>query len=143
LREYEHLSLARLLIAQHRAHHTKTSPVAEALRLLKRLLAAATSARRDGSLLEIRVVQALAHHANGDQPQALGALSRALGYAPEPESYLRLYLDEGAPMVSLLRDAASAGDSRSARAGEPVHDEYSSASGCQVTPPCRSPWPKP
>jgi LuxR family maltose regulon positive regulatory protein len=124
LREYEHLTLARLLIAQHRAHHTKTSPVAEALRLLKRLLAAATSARRDGSLLEIRVVQALAHHANGDQPQALGALSRALGYAPEPESYLRLYLDEGAPMVSLLRDAASAGDSRSARAGEPVHGEH-------------------
>jgi LuxR family transcriptional regulator, maltose regulon positive regulatory protein len=32
---------------------------------------------------------------------------RALAVAPEPDQYVRLFLDEGAPMVSLLRAAAT------------------------------------
>ena len=116
LREYEHLTLARLLLARHRVEHRGTaqhsgpagsaSPAAAALGLLDRLHAAAADAGRDGSLLEIRMLQALAHHAHGDLPQALSALSRALGQAPEPGSYVRLYLGEGPPMVALLQHAA-------------------------------------
>jgi LuxR family maltose regulon positive regulatory protein len=112
LREYEHLTLARLLLAQHRAeqhsdHSGRASPVAAVLGLLDRLHAAAADAGRDGSVLEIRVLQALAHDAHDDQPQALSALSLALGEAPEPHSYVRLYLDEGAPMMALLRQHAA------------------------------------
>jgi LuxR family maltose regulon positive regulatory protein len=116
LREYEHLTLARLLLAQHRAaqhraaqhsgHPGTASPVAAALGLLDRLHAAAADAGRDGSLLEIRVLQALAHHAHGDRPRAMATLSHALVEAPEPDSYVRLYLDEGDPMLALLRNAA-------------------------------------
>jgi LuxR family maltose regulon positive regulatory protein len=112
LREYEHLTLARLLIAQHSdesgSDHASSAPVVAVLALLGRLHAAAADAGRHGSMLEIRVLQALAHHALGDLPAALAALSRALGEAPEPDSYVRLYLDEGAPMLTLLRRAASA-----------------------------------
>ena len=111
LREYEHLTLARLLLAQHRGgRHSDqpgaVTPAAAALGLLDRLHAAAADAERDGSVLEIRVLQALAHHARGDRPAALAALGRAVGEAPEPDGYARLYLDEGAPMLALLHDAA-------------------------------------
>ncbi len=100
LREYEHLTLARLLLAEN-----ADAPV---LGLLDRLHAAATDQERDGSVLEISVLQALAHQVHGDLPAALAALGRALVDAPEPESYVRLYLDEGAPMLTLLNHAASA-----------------------------------
>ena len=79
------------------------------LDLLDRLHAAAVQARRDGSVLEIRVLQALAQHARGDLPEALAALSRSFD-TPEPESYVRLYLDEGAPMLALLQHAAGSAD---------------------------------
>jgi LuxR family maltose regulon positive regulatory protein len=113
LGEYAQLTLARLLLAQHRAgdddsHLGAASPLTTALGLLDRLLVAATDAKRAGSLLEIRVLQALAHHARGDLPQALDALSVAWEEAPEPDQYVRLYLDEGAPMQALLNDASSA-----------------------------------
>jgi LuxR family maltose regulon positive regulatory protein len=114
LREYEHLTLARLLIAQHgdelHSDHPRSASPAAVLGLLDRLQTAATDARRDGSTLEIRVLQALAHHAQGDLPAALAALSRALGEAPEPDSYVRLYLDEGPPILALLNHVASATD---------------------------------
>jgi LuxR family transcriptional regulator, maltose regulon positive regulatory protein len=115
LREYEHLTLARLLLAQHRAdQHTdgaaSASPAVEVLDLLDRLLAAAAKAGRDGSVREIRVLQALAHHARGDLPQALAALRRSLLDTPEPDGYVRLYLDEAAPMLALLHHAAGAPD---------------------------------
>jgi LuxR family maltose regulon positive regulatory protein len=114
LHEYEHLTLARLLLAQHRAeqhldHAPRASPIAAVLGLLDRMHAAAAHAGRDGSVLEIRTLQALAHHAHGDLPQALAVLDRSFIEAPEPESYVRLYLDEGAPMLALLQHAAAVG----------------------------------
>jgi LuxR family maltose regulon positive regulatory protein len=116
LHEYEHLTLARLVLAQQRAEQHSVeadapSPLDEVLDLLDRLHAAAADAGRDGSLLEIRVLQALAHDARGDRAAAaLAALSRALGESPEPDSHVRLYLDEGAPMMALLDQAASTTD---------------------------------
>ena len=124
LREYEHLTLARLLLAQHRVEqhtdHAGGAHLAAALGLLDRLHAAATDSGRDGSVLEIQVLQALAHHARGDLPAALAALSRALSEAPEPANYVRLYLDEGAPMMALLHQAASASEPAGAERGETV-----------------------
>jgi LuxR family maltose regulon positive regulatory protein len=101
LREYEHLTLVRLLIARHDVDSGDAVPG-----LLDRLLAAAVAAGRAGSVLEIRVLRALVHQARGDLPQALAALGRSFADAPEPDGYARLYLDEGAPMLALLRDAA-------------------------------------
>ena len=53
-------------------------------------------------MLQICVVQALAHQAAGDTAAALAATRRALALA-EPEGYVRLFLDEGAPMTVLLK----------------------------------------
>jgi LuxR family maltose regulon positive regulatory protein len=127
MREYEHLTLARLLLARHgddqHGDHAGTVSPAAVLGLLDRLQAAATDAVRDGSVLEIRVLQALAHHADGNLPAALAALGRALGAVPEPDSYVRLYLDEGAPMKVLLNEAASGtGPLAGAERGEAVRN---------------------
>jgi LuxR family transcriptional regulator, maltose regulon positive regulatory protein len=101
LREYDHLTLVRLVLAQHRAHPVGGTPN-ETLGLLDRLRDAATSSGRAGSLVEIDVVRALAHDAAGRRPQAVTTLADALTVAPEPEGYARLVLDEGEPAVSLL-----------------------------------------
>ena len=77
-------------------------PSARRRGLLDRLLDAAQRSGRTGSLIEILMLQALAHEAQGHQRPALEALERALTEAPEPDGYVRLFLDEGAPMVGLL-----------------------------------------
>jgi LuxR family transcriptional regulator, maltose regulon positive regulatory protein len=96
LRETETLVLARVLLAGGRAP--------EAERLLARLLLAAEAANRGNSVIEILVIQALALQARQNTPGALIVLQRALDLA-EPEGYVRIFLDEGPPMVALLRHA--------------------------------------
>ena len=105
LREFEHITLARVLLARYKNDRTN-SAICEALGLLERLLQAAQAGGRLGSALEILVLQALAHQMQGDRLAALGSLERALTLA-EPEGYVRLFLDEGTPMAQLLRDAAT------------------------------------
>jgi LuxR family maltose regulon positive regulatory protein len=101
LREYEHLTLARLLLAQHRRNQDDTV-LEEALSLLERLLTAAEEGERGGSLIDVLLLQALAHQARGDVPAALNALHRAVTLA-EPEGYLRTFAEEGRPMAALLK----------------------------------------
>ena len=86
----------------------QSAPSSEATRLLERLLRAAEEGGRTGSVIEILVLQALAHQARGDIPAALASLRRALTLA-EPEGYVRIFVDEGQPMASLLRAAAKHG----------------------------------
>jgi len=114
LHEYEHLTLVRLLLAggsadSRLAHPATGAHVAAALTLLDRLYGAAIHTDRQGSVAEIRVLRALAHHADADLDQALAALEQFEAGAPEPDSYIRLFLDEGAPMQALLRQAATEG----------------------------------
>jgi len=104
LREFDHLTLVRLLIAQHRSH-PDPGALDEAWDLLARLQEAAETTGRAGSLVEIRLLQALVQDARGDRPQALQSLRQAWSLAPEPDGYVRLFLNEGAPMVGLLSDA--------------------------------------
>ena len=106
LREFEHITLARALLAEHAER-----PVREAARLLERLLAAAQQGGRTGSVIEILVLQALAHQGSGDIPAALASLGEALALS-EPEGYVRTFLDEGPPMVALLRAASYEGVAR-------------------------------
>ena len=80
---------------------------AQALDLLDRVLDAAQAAGRDGSLVEARLVRALAHHANGDADAAAADLAAALT-GGVPAGYCRLFLDEGPPMAELLGQVARA-----------------------------------
>jgi LuxR family maltose regulon positive regulatory protein len=107
LREYEHLTLARVLMARSSAEHAER-PLHEATGLLDRLLSAAEADRRSGSVMEILVLQALASQERGDTRAALASLSRGLVLA-EPEGYVRIFVDEGAGMAGLLRAAVKHG----------------------------------
>jgi LuxR family maltose regulon positive regulatory protein len=98
--EFEHITLARVLIAQHQNDPLACS-IHEAIALLERLLRAAEAGRRMGSVIEILVVQALALQAQGNISQALALVERALVLA-EPEGYVRIFVDEGEPMRSLI-----------------------------------------
>jgi len=97
-RERDYLVLARVLLAQ--------SEPTRALRLLERIDALADSQGRTGNLIEIRALRALALHAAGDHEGALSLLSEALALA-QPEGYVRVFADEGAPMVAQLRSLSS------------------------------------
>lgn len=107
LREFEHITLARVLIARFRLDGD-TRSMRDALALLERLLSAAEQAGRGRSAIEILVLQAVAHQATGDVPAALGALGHALRLA-EPEGYVRIFVDEGQLMAALLDAAATDG----------------------------------
>lgn len=107
LREFEHITLARVLLAKFRSDHSDPSML-EAMELLKRLLQAAEEGERTGSLIEILVVQAIAYHMKGDIPPALVPLERVLKLA-EPEGYVRIFVDEGRPMMALLKEAVKQG----------------------------------
>jgi LuxR family transcriptional regulator, maltose regulon positive regulatory protein len=110
LREFEHITLARMLLARYQDERAEDS-IHQATRLLDRLLAAAEEGGRTGRVIEILVLRALAHQTLGDIPVALACLERALTLA-EPEGYVRVFIDEGPPMTSLLRAAAEEGIAR-------------------------------
>jgi LuxR family maltose regulon positive regulatory protein len=107
LREFEHVTLIRALLAHH-ADSADERSLADATRLLERLLPAAERGGRTGSVLELQVLRALAHRARGDVTGALGSLDRALTLA-EPEGYVRIFVDEGPPMAALLKAVAKRG----------------------------------
>ena len=107
LREFEHLTLARVLIARHGTRGNDSS-ASEALRLLERLAIAARAGGRMGSLIEILVLHARAHKVLGNLRGALDSLTQALSVA-EPEGYLRVFLDEGGDMRELLRQSTARG----------------------------------
>jgi ATP/maltotriose-dependent transcriptional regulator MalT len=107
LREFEHITLARVLLAQYKSDRADRSML-EAMGLLERLLKAAQEGERTGSVIEILVLQAIAHQTQGDIPAALAPLSRALTLA-EPEGYVRMFVDEGPAMVILLEEATKHG----------------------------------
>ncbi len=99
--EEAYLTLTRVRIAQ--ARNDQASPfLQEVLHLLDRLLWDAEPKARMGSVLEILVLRALALEAQWNRTSALFTLERALELAA-PEGYIRLFVDEGAPMRALLR----------------------------------------
>jgi LuxR family maltose regulon positive regulatory protein len=91
--EVTHIAQARVLIAQNKS--------GQAIRLLSCLEESAHSGGRQGRLIEIMILKALALQAAGDTTQAVVALAKSLTLA-EPEGYARIFLDEGEPMLELL-----------------------------------------
>ena len=103
LREFEHITLARVLLARYKSDRANHS-ILEVMGLLERLLQAAEEGGRKGSSIEILILQSLAYHMKGDSPAALVPLERALTLG-EPEGYVRIFVDEGQPMTALLEAA--------------------------------------
>jgi LuxR family maltose regulon positive regulatory protein len=99
-REFEHITLARVLIAAGKSDREAGS-LDEATRLLGRLLQAAETGGRLGSAIQILLLQALAFQAQDNLPHALAPLERALALA-EPEGYVRIFVDEGEAMRLLI-----------------------------------------
>ncbi len=93
VRELEEITVARVRLEQKRS--------AEASDLLSGLEESAEKGKRNGRLIEIHVLRALAFKALNQEENALAALERAL-YLAEPEGYMRVFLDAGTPMAELL-----------------------------------------
>ncbi len=100
--EFEHITLVRALIARYKTDRMEDD-LHVALGLLERLLQAAEEGGRNGSVIEILILQSLAYQAQGDQPRALASLERALTLC-EPERYLRTFVEEGESMRLLVSD---------------------------------------
>lgn len=110
-REPEYLVLARLLLAQDLP--------GPALALLEKMLAAAATQGRVGSIIEIQALQALALAARGAENDAVDALANALTLAG-PQGYVRVFADEGASMGVLLRRLIAAQQAEHAARGVPL-----------------------
>jgi LuxR family transcriptional regulator, maltose regulon positive regulatory protein len=92
--EFEHVAFARVLLAlgQYDA----------ALPFLHRLLLAAEAGGRMRKVIEVLLLQAIGYtHVQKGTSRAMTALSQALSLA-QPEGYVRIFADEGPPMLSLL-----------------------------------------
>ncbi len=92
-REREDVARARILLAQKMP--------TEALSLLEPLRANAEQQERWSHVIEIQVLRALAYSTRNDDQEALTVLAQAAQLA-ESESYIRLFVDEGAAMATLL-----------------------------------------
>ncbi len=93
LREFEYITLARLLLAQERFD--------TALQLLERLFFKAEEANRLQSLIEIWNLQALTYQLQSNTAKAIECVNQAVLLA-EPQGFIRLFIDEGGPMAALL-----------------------------------------
>ncbi|HET7476732.1 MAG TPA: LuxR C-terminal-related transcriptional regulator [Dermatophilaceae bacterium] len=104
LREYEHITLARILLAEHAATGTSEA-LYDAARLLDRLVAAAQDGERMGSLIELEVLRAVAHHAGGAWDQSLEELGHAVELA-QTDGWVRIFVDAAPALTDLLRELA-------------------------------------
>jgi LuxR family maltose regulon positive regulatory protein len=87
------LATFRVMLAQGRLD--------EAAAELRRSLAKAEDGGRRGAVIELRLLRGLALARRGDAQEAGADLERALALA-QPEGYVRIFLDEGPPMQTLL-----------------------------------------
>jgi LuxR family maltose regulon positive regulatory protein len=92
-RERQEVARARVLLA--------TDQPTAALQCLEPVLQRATTGQRWGHVLEIRLLQALAHQRLGEGTQALTALAEAVRLG-EPEGYIRSFVEEGEAMEELF-----------------------------------------
>jgi LuxR family maltose regulon positive regulatory protein len=134
-REREYLVLARVLVAEGTPER--------ALGLLERLHAQAAAQERIGSVIEIRALQALALSAASDRPGAQAALAEALALGA-PDGYLRVFLDEGPPMATLLRQLLAGRRQERPAAADAIPREYLAClveafehAGLPIRPPAR------
>jgi LuxR family maltose regulon positive regulatory protein len=109
------LNLARLLLARARRAATPAGAhacLSQVSSLLARLLVAAEKAGWVHESIKSLVLQALVSAESSDKDMALRAVGRALALA-EPGGFIRLFVDEGEPMRSLIADYCCAAEKQS------------------------------
>ena len=104
-REYEHVTLARVLLAEHAAT-ASTLPLQAAVALLDRLLVAATDGGRVGTVIEVEVLRAVAYDRNGERDAALDALGHAVELA-ETDGWVRVFVDATSSLTGLMGELAA------------------------------------
>ena len=100
--DLHHLNLARVLIARG-VQDPSGQDLKQARQLLNRLQEAAEKADWIHETIKIMVLKSLVRRASGEKERALDTLSQALR-AAYPGGYVRLFIDEGAPMAAMLDD---------------------------------------
>jgi LuxR family maltose regulon positive regulatory protein len=93
-REEAYVMAARILIARH--------DYPAALALVEKLLAIADAGGRGGVVIELLILQSLTLQGQDKPDSALAVLQRAIALASQ-EGYVRIFVDEGEPMLQLLR----------------------------------------
>jgi LuxR family transcriptional regulator, maltose regulon positive regulatory protein len=96
-----------LPVSQARVHLAQGNP-SIALAVLAAFRQQVESKNWADERLKVLVLQALAYQAHGEKEKALHLLGEALALA-EPEGFIRLFVDEGLPMMQLLSAAAARG----------------------------------
>jgi LuxR family maltose regulon positive regulatory protein len=96
-----------LPISQARVHLVRGETSA-ALTTLEPLRLQVEAKGWEDERLEVMVLQAVVHHAHGEKDKALHLLGESLALA-EPGGSVRLFIDEGPPMVQLLSEAFAIG----------------------------------
>jgi LuxR family maltose regulon positive regulatory protein len=107
--EVEALTLVRVLLASF-GNASRSHALRTAHGLLVRLQERAEGQGRVASMIEILVLAALVAATGGQQAEAMLAMGRALTLAA-PGRFLRLFLDEGAPVAVLITQAIARADS--------------------------------
>ncbi len=97
--DYIHVAYLRLWMVQHGD---------KSLDLAQRIIAAAQASQRNGTTLQALTLGALIQFEAGEIESSLEWLAQALALA-EPQGYIRIFIDEGAPMAALLHFAHERG----------------------------------
>ena len=100
VREYEQITFARILLAEH-ALSGDPATVTDATALLERLRGAAEAGGRVGTTVEVAVLSALARDGAGDRDQALESLRLALAMA-QPEAWVRVIAHDAVGLRGVL-----------------------------------------
>jgi LuxR family maltose regulon positive regulatory protein len=104
----EHVALARLWIAQSMSYQSE-SLLVNVVDLLDRLRRASESGGWTWYLIQVLTLLALAYQVQGRPEKGQHALNQALTLA-EPNRFMRIFLDEGEPVIDMLRRSAARRD---------------------------------
>jgi LuxR family maltose regulon positive regulatory protein len=98
--DLHHLNLARVLVALGKGS-TQDGYLEEAVNLLDRILQATEKSQWIHETIKALILQSLAYDALAENQEAVATIKRALKLA-QPGNYVRIFLDEGPPIVGLL-----------------------------------------
>jgi LuxR family maltose regulon positive regulatory protein len=96
-----------LPLSQARVHLAQGDPSA-ALAVLEPFRQQVEAKGWKDERLKVMVLQAIALHAHGEKEETVQVLGDALALA-EPGGFIRIFVDEGAPMARMLSEAAAQG----------------------------------
>jgi len=97
MRETAHLAHLHLLLAEEKHD--------QVIALSRKFQDIAASDNRMRAIIEVSVLRALGHKGKGEMEPAVDVALQTLRHA-EPDNFVRIFVNEGAPMVKLLRECA-------------------------------------